>query len=107
MPVAWPSLGMNSKGRATRINGVSETLDDQPEIRRGEMRWRFMWQRQLAGFVWLQLQAGYRYNWGFDADVLDGGREFFRGFFGDQPYAMLNQLGNPFYANVSINLVSP
>jgi hypothetical protein len=101
-------FGYALQGQSYRINGVSETLDQESlEIRRGEMRWRFMWQRQLVGFIWLQVQAGWRYNWGFDADVLPEGREFFRGFFGDQPFAMLNQVGNPFYANVSINLVSP
>ena len=101
-------FGYELQGQSYRINGVSETLDNQSlEIRRGEMRWRAMWQRQLVGFIWIQLQAGYRLNWSFDADVLPGGQEFFRGFFGDQPFAMLNTLGNPFYANVSINLVSP
>ena len=102
-------FGYELEGQSYRINDYSEDeLNDQSlEIRRGEMRWRFMWQRQLTGFIWLQLQAGWRYNWSFDADVLPEGREFFRGFFGDQPFAMLNQMGNPLYANVSINLVSP
>ena len=101
-------FGYELEGQSYRINAVSETLNDQSlEIRRGEMRVRLMWQRQIAGFVWLSAQAGYRINWSYDADVLPEGREFFRGFFGDQPFAMLNRLGNPLYANVSINLVSP
>ncbi len=100
--------GFELEGQSYRINQVSEGLDNESlEIRRGEMRWRLMWQRQLAGFVWLQAQAGYRINWSYNADALPGGNEFFRGFFGDQQYAMLNSLTNPFYANVSINLVSP
>jgi hypothetical protein len=103
-------FGYELEGQSYRLNTISEERfnDDQSlEIRRGEMRWRFMWQRQLVGFIWLQVQAGWRYNWSYDADLLPEGREFFRGFFGDQPFAMLNQVGNPFYANVSINLVSP
>jgi hypothetical protein len=100
--------GFELEGQSYRINGVSETLDNQSlEIRRGEMRWRVMWQRQLSGFIWLQAQAGYRYNWSFQADTLAGGDEFFRGFFGDQQYAMINSLTNPFYVNISFNLVSP
>ena len=100
--------GFELEGQSYRINGVSETLNNQSlEIRRGEMRWRAMWQRQLSGFVWLQAQAGYRINWSYNADALPGGDEFFRGFFGNQEYAMLNTLTNPFYANISINLVSP
>ncbi|MEM6770323.1 MAG: hypothetical protein AAF597_07065 [Bacteroidota bacterium] len=100
--------GFELEGQSYRINGPSERLDDQSlEIRRGEMRWRMMWQRQLSGFIWLQAQAGYRIDWSYNADTLAGGDEFFRGFFGDQPYGMLNNLGNSFYANISINLVSP
>ena len=67
-----------------------------------------MLQKQLTGFIWVSAQAGYRINWSFYADGLpNDGQEFFRGFFGDQPYAMLNTLTNPLYANVSLNLVSP
>ncbi|MEM6265136.1 MAG: DUF6268 family outer membrane beta-barrel protein [Bacteroidota bacterium] len=100
--------GFELEGQSYRINGVSEALNDQSlEIRRGEMRWRLMWQRQLTGFIWLQAQAGYRIDWSFNADTLDEGNEFFRGFFDDQEYAMLNSLTNPIYANISINLVSP
>jgi hypothetical protein len=100
--------GFELEGQSYRINQVSEGLSDQSlEIRRGEMRCRILWQRQLIGFIWLQAQAGYRINWSYNADTLPEGREFFRGFFGDQEYAMLNSLSNPFYANLSINLVSP
>ncbi|MCI4671772.1 MAG: hypothetical protein MRZ79_26760 [Bacteroidia bacterium] len=100
--------GFELEGQSYRINGVSETLNNESlEIRRGEMRWRLMWQRQLTGFIWLQAQAGYRINWSYNADALPEGNEFFRGFFGNQQYAMLNSLTNPFYANISVNLVSP
>ena len=100
--------GFELEGQSYRINDISETLDNQSlEIRRGEMRWRLMWQRQITGFIWLQAQAGYRINWSYNADNLPGGSEFFRGFFGSQQYSMLNSLTNPFYANLSINLVSP
>ncbi len=107
-------FGYELEGQSYRINGVSEQLATGQndafrslEIRRGEMRWRLMWQRQLAGFVWLQAQAGYRINWSYEADELPAGQEFFRGFFGDQAFAMRNGLGNPFYLNFSLNLVSP
>ncbi|MBV6654225.1 MAG: hypothetical protein KI786_10740 [Mameliella sp.] len=100
--------GFELEGQSYRINEVSNMLDNQSlEIRRGEMRWRAMWQRQLTGFIWLQAQAGYRINWSYNADALSEGNEFFRGFFGNQQYAMLNSITNPFYANISINLVSP
>lgn len=78
------------------------------EIRRSELRFRTMYQRKLVGFIWIAGEFGYRYNWLFDIDqVGDDGSDFFRGFFGTQPYAFQNQMGNPLYFNISLNLVSP
>jgi hypothetical protein len=56
----------------------------------------------------MALQVGCRYNYSFNADYLpNDGQEFFRGFFGDQRYAMLNTLTNALYVNLSVSLVSP
>lgn len=77
------------------------------EIRRSELRFRLMYERQITGFIWLSAQAGYRYNYSYNVDQLKDGKEFYRGFFGDQPFAQENELTNPLYFNLSINLVSP
>lgn len=79
------------------------------EIRRGEARIRAVYEFSLKDFVWLSLQAGYRYNYRFDVDRLTDGDEIYRAFglLRDDPYAQINSLGNPFYFNVSLNLVSP
>jgi hypothetical protein len=77
------------------------------ELRRSELRFRLDYQRQLKGFVWLAIQGGIRYDLSYNVDALDGGNDFFRGFFGSQSYLMLNQVGLAPYINVSINLVSP
>ena len=79
------------------------------EIRRGEARIRAVYEFSLKDFVWLSLQAGYRYNYRFDVDRLTDGDEIYRAFglLRDDPYAQINNLGNPFYFNVSLNLVSP
>ncbi len=98
--------GYELEGQSYRIRGLS-TAANSFEVRRGELRLRAEYQRQLKGFVWLSVQAGYRHDWSFDADELPEGREFFRGFFGDQPFAMLNSLGGAPYAQVGIHLVSP
>ena len=98
--------GYELEGQSYRINGLS-TADNSLEIRRGEMRLRLEHQRQLKGFIWLSVQAGYRYDWTFDADELPDGREFFRGLFGDEPFAMRNNLGGALYGQVGIHLVSP
>jgi hypothetical protein len=99
--------GYELEGQSYRIAFLSDAQRSF-EIRRGELRARVEYQRQIAGFIWVSAQGGWRYNWSFDADYLpDNGREFFRGFFGEQPYAMLASLGNPLYLNVGIHLVSP
>lgn len=64
------------------------------------MKPRITYERQLAGFIWLSAQVGWRYNWRFDVfstqNPVDNQRPVFE-----------NNLGNPLYFNVGINLVSP
>jgi hypothetical protein len=99
--------GYELEGQSYRIAERS-TPDQSLEIRRGELRARLEYQRQLSGFVWLSVQAGWRYDWSYNMDALDqNGREFFRGFTGTQPYNMVNQLGNALYFNIGVHLVSP
>jgi hypothetical protein len=99
-------LGYELEGQSYRIRQLSEA-DRSLEIRRGELRTRIEYQRQISGFVWLSVQGGWRYNWSFQADMLNENRDFFRGFTGTQPYAMLNNLGNALYFNIGVHLVSP
>ncbi len=98
--------GYELEGQSYRIQGLS-TDAYSFEVRRGELRLRAEYQRQLKGFIWMSVQAGYRHDWSFNADELPGGNEFFRGFFGDQPFAMVNSLGCAPYVQVGIHLVSP
>jgi hypothetical protein len=99
--------GYELEGGSYRLNHLSNNTRSV-ELRRGELRARLEYQRQLTGFVWLSAQAGWRYDMSFNADNLDNnGKEFFRGFAGTQKYAMLNNLGNPLYFNIGIHLVSP
>lgn len=101
--------GFELEGQSYRLNGLSMLRSDQGslEIRRGELRPRLEYMRQLTGYFWVGVQAGYRLNYSFDADVLPTGKEFFRGFTGTQPFAMLNSLGSAPYAQITINFVSP
>ena len=78
------------------------------ELRRGELRLKLDYQRQLKGFVWIAIQGGVRHNISYNLDTLgDSNKDFFRGFVGTQKYIMLNELGLAPYINVSLNLVSP
>ncbi len=82
---------------------------EELEVRRGEARVRLVYEFSVKDFVWLSVQAGYRVNYRFDVDRLMEGEEIYRAFglLRDDPYAQVNELGNPFYLNVSLNLVSP
>ncbi len=99
--------GYELEGQSYRIRELS-TSQNSLEIRRGELRLRAEYMKQITGFIWMSAQAGLRYDYSFNADFLpEDGKEFFRGFFGEQPFAMLNSLGSPLYFNIGIHLVSP
>ncbi len=103
-------FGFDFEGNSYRIGNDGLALDapyNDIEIRRSELRIRFKFETQLSGFVWISAKFGYRYNYLFNVDQVKDGNDFYRGFFGDQEYAMENELTNPLFFNLSINLVSP
>ena len=83
--------------------------DEDLEIRRGEIRVRAVYEFSLKNFIWMSVQAGYRINYRYDVDRLVSGPDIYRAFgLLDSPnYAQMNMLTNPFYVNISVNLVSP
>ena len=83
--------------------------NEDVEIRRGEIRLRAVYEFSLKDFIWMSIQAGYRINYRYDVDRLGNGKEIYRAFglASDAPYVMVNQLTNPLYFNISLNLVSP
>jgi hypothetical protein len=98
--------GYELEGQSYRLGNGSDFASSRlqsPELRRSELRLRLTYEVSLYNFMWLSVQAGYRYNWLFNVDEGD----FFRSFFDDRAFAIENSLGNPLYFNVSINLVSP
>lgn len=100
--------GFELEGQSYRLNnGEALWNENHVELRRSELRFRLMYERSLVNFIWISVQAGYRVNYLYDVDELEGGQEFFRGFFGDQPYLVQNSITNPLYFNISLNLVSP
>lgn len=98
--------GFDLEGQSYRISDYSVDGNSY-EIRRGEARPKIEFQTKVSGYIWATVQAGYRVDWSYDADELDSNRDFFRGFFGDQQFGMINSLGNPFFFNVGLNFVSP
>jgi hypothetical protein len=101
--------GWELEGQSYQLNNTpyDTWLSDGTELRRSELRFRLIYERSIYNFIWISAQAGYRVNYLFNVDDLADGTDFFRGFFGDQPFAMENQMGNPLYFNISLNLVSP
>lgn len=96
-------IGYELEGQSYRIEsieGIGGIAD--PELRRSELRIRATFEHSLKDFIWVSAQLGLRYNWNFNLD--DG--DLFRGF-GDEDYALENDLTNALYFNVSLNLVSP
>ncbi|MBF9235879.1 hypothetical protein I2I05_00575 [Hymenobacter sp. BT683] len=80
---------------------------DEVYLRRGELKPRLTYERQLSGFVWVSAQAGLRYNYRNDAfrnQDVTGERE---STLGSEPSLYKNTLTNPLYFNISLNLVSP
>jgi hypothetical protein len=76
-------------------------------LRRGELKPRLTYERQLVGFVWLSAQAGLRYNYRNDAFRDQNPTSDRDGLFDSEPELFKNDLTNPLYFNVSLNLVSP
>lgn len=105
-------FGFELEGNSYRFRSLALANDaispiNDLEIRRSELRFRFMWQRQLVGFIWFAVEGGYRINYSYNVDEVPNGKDFYRGFFGTQPMAFENQVSNPLYFNISLNLVSP
>lgn len=72
---------------------------DQAELRRAELRFRMIWEKQISGFIWFSFQGGYRYNFRYNVAESDGA--------GRGNFVIENALGNPLYFQFSLNLVSP
>jgi hypothetical protein len=73
-------------------NGISE-------LRRSELKFRMIYEQKLTGFIWLSAQVGWRLNYKFNfSEDRSSGRSDF---------VFTSKLGNPLYAGLSLNLVSP
>ena len=69
-------------------------------LRRGELKPRILFEKQIKGFVWFSAQVGLRYNWRFNVFNSQNPTD-------NQVPLFENTLGNSLYFNIGINLVSP
>ncbi|MCI1187769.1 DUF6268 family outer membrane beta-barrel protein [Hymenobacter sp. DH14] len=67
------------------------------ELRETEVKFRLRWERELLSFLWLGAEAGYRYNYAFDAfDRTNADREkIIDSQFNGAPYASLELFITP------------
>ena len=107
-------LGYELQGQSFRMyeneNLGFDIRDEDLEIRRGEIRVRAIYEFSLKNFIWMSVQAGYRINYRYDVDRLASGPDIYRAFGLIDGLSRLRTaecLTNPFYVNVSVNLVSP
>ena len=100
-------VGYEMEGNSYHILHSANGNYNNYELRRSELRFRAIWETSMHSFLWMSIQAGYRLGNNFNLDKFYNNKEFFRGFFGQQPYAQENQLGGTWYAQITLNLVSP
>jgi hypothetical protein len=101
-PTSLLMFGYEIEGNAFYLNDAPGVVNGSGDIyiRRGELKPRVTYQKQVKNFVWLAAQAGLRYNWRFDGFSDQNPT-------GDNIPVFNNTLGNPLFLNISLNLVSP
>jgi hypothetical protein len=91
-------MGYELEGNQFHIPGAGPTGD--LFLQRGELKPKLMWDQKISGYIWLNLQAGMRLNWRFDAINKQGSKSeadrFYQG-----------KLTNPLFVAISLNFVSP
>ena len=92
-------LGYELEGNQFYLPGAGVAGNDL-FLQRGELKPRLMWDKQIAGFIWLNVQAGMRMNWRFD--VMDQANSRDKK---DRLYE--GRLTNPLFFSVGLNFVSP
>lgn len=108
-PQSILSAGFNFQGNTYELGGLNVngieagTTIMNPELRRSELRFRFVFEKGLTKTLWATAQAGLRYNWEFNVDEKD----FFRSLFAEDAYLSENTLENPLFFQVGLSWVSP
>jgi hypothetical protein len=90
------TLGYELEGNQYLITSI--TPGKEQFLQRGEIKPRLNFERNLVGFWWLAVQAGVRVNGRFVVVDRYDGKE--------RHQLITPVLGNPFYCNISLNLVS-
>jgi hypothetical protein len=99
-------VGFELEGASYRLQNVNTYLTDM-ELRRGQLRSKVEYQCKLYKSLWLAVQTGYSVVLNYNLDYLGPDKnDFHRGVVGNNKYAMINDLSNFMFLNLSINFVS-
>ncbi len=108
-PKSLLQLGYEIVGNSYHISNTSDQIgrDLRPyndlQLRRSEIKIRAIYEQSLKNFIWISLQAGFRYNYKFN---LSEARDIKEGLF-NKKFLLNNDIGNTPYLSVGIYLVSP
>lgn len=99
------SFSMSPAATPAILPAVPSYYDAQDlELRRSEIRAGLQYSRQLNGFFWMSVEAGYRINYSYSVDQ---NGDFLRFFGSDDPYYIENDLANTPYFTIGLSYVSP
>ena len=98
--------GFELEGASYHLSNINTSVSNM-ELRRGQLRFKGEYQCKLYKSFWIALQPGYctMLNFNLDAVGTDG-KDFSRQFDSKKKYAMINDLSDFFFLNLSINFVS-
>lgn len=114
--LSYMGLGWNVVGASYNLDAYDGVLNQSLtgpavpqesrdlELRRSAIRAGLSYSRQLTGFFWFSVEAGYRINYNFS---IDQGGDKVRFFGNEDPYFLENFQGNAPYFTIGLSYVSP
>ncbi len=95
------TTGFEVEGHSYRLQDKNDApfniANPTAELRRSEIRLRLGWDKAITDFIWLNMQAGVRYDFRFEADASADSKKAMQVF----------DIGLPMYFRFGISLVSP
>ncbi len=76
------------------------------ELRKSELRFRLVLEREIHSFIWFSVQAGWRYNFQFNVAESASAPNANTLITRSGQNIISNSLMNPFYVNINLHLVS-
>jgi hypothetical protein len=100
-------LGAEARGASYNIGLDDPALQHKRsvELRHSEIKFKFSLEQEIYDFLWLSLQAGYRYNLNFNLAESNHNRSATNFF--EREYIAESQLEDAFFFNVSLNIKPP